>query len=158
MALCAWGDSGWGVAVRNGKYVGGRFHDDLVEECARRWLEHAPLPAPEWVACIPSLRHPDLVPDLARRLAERLGLPFRMALVCTGERPQQKTMANGVQQAKNMDGAFRVATDQVLPGAVLLVDDVVDSRWTLTVAAYLLLREGSGPVLPLVLADAGASR
>jgi ATP-dependent DNA helicase RecQ len=35
---------------------------------------------------------------------------------------------------------------------VLLVDDLVDSRWSLTVAGRLLRRAGAGPVLPFVLA------
>jgi len=37
---------------------------------------------------------------------------------------------------------------------VLLIDDVVDSRWTLTVAAVLLREHGSGPVYPFALAKA----
>jgi len=32
---------------------------------------------------------------------------------------------------------------------------MVDSRWTFTVAAYLLQEHGSGPVYPLALAQAG---
>ena len=39
-----------------------------------------------------------------------------------------------------------------LPGPVLLVDDVADSRWTLTVAAGLLREAGAPAVLPFVLA------
>jgi ATP-dependent DNA helicase RecQ len=35
---------------------------------------------------------------------------------------------------------------------VFLVDDLVDSRWTLTVVGRLLRRAGSGPVVPLALA------
>jgi ATP-dependent DNA helicase RecQ len=35
---------------------------------------------------------------------------------------------------------------------VLLVDDLVDSRWTLTVVSAALLESGSGPVSPFVLA------
>jgi ATP-dependent DNA helicase RecQ len=38
---------------------------------------------------------------------------------------------------------------------VLLVDDMVDSRWTLTAAAWLLRSHGSGEVFPLALALAG---
>jgi len=34
------------------------------------------------------------------------------------------------------------------------VDDVVDSRWTLTLAALLLRQHGSGPVYPFALARA----
>lgn len=43
----------------------------------------------------------------------------------------------------------------VRPSAVLLVDDMVDSRWTLTLAAWLLRSNGSGPVWPLALARSG---
>jgi ATP-dependent DNA helicase RecQ len=38
---------------------------------------------------------------------------------------------------------------------VLLIDDRVDSRWTLTTAARELRRSGAGSVLPLVLAQVG---
>jgi ATP-dependent DNA helicase RecQ len=48
----------------------------LVAACAALVRDWNPGPAPAWVTCIPSLRHPGLVPDFARRLAERLGLPF----------------------------------------------------------------------------------
>ena len=37
-------------------------------------------------------------------------------------------------------------------GAVLLIDDLFDSGWTMTIAAALLRRAGSGPVWPLALA------
>ena len=40
-------------------------------------------------------------------------------------------------------------------GAVLLVDDQADSRWTLTVAARALRRAGASEVLPFVLALRG---
>ena len=39
-------------------------------------------------------------------------------------------------------------------GPVLLVDDIVDSRWTLTICAVLLREAGSGPVFPVALASA----
>ncbi|WP_295440836.1 hypothetical protein [uncultured Thiodictyon sp.] len=40
-------------------------------------------------------------------------------------------------------------------GPVLLVDDMLDSRWTFTVPAWLLRQHGSGPVWPLALALTG---
>jgi ATP-dependent DNA helicase RecQ len=58
------------------------------------------------MTCVPSLRHPDLVPDFARRRAARLGLPFHAVLQKTDERPEQKTMANSTQQARNIDGSL----------------------------------------------------
>ena len=157
MALCIWGDAGWGSLVRHGKYRDRHFADELVDACATLFRAWAPQPAPEWVTCIPSLRHPDLVPNLARRLAGALGLPFVVALVKTDNRPEQKTMANSTQQARNIDGALAIHTDGVRDGPVLLVDDMVDSRWTLTVAAWLLRSHGSSEVLPLALALAGTT-
>jgi ATP-dependent DNA helicase RecQ len=150
--LCVWGDAGWGSFVRQGKSRDGHFADQLVEACAAMARSWAPVPVPVWVTCIPSCRHPNLVPDFARRLAAALNLPFHSVLEKTDDPPAQKQMANSSQQARNVDGALQVR-GQVPTGAVLLVDDMVDSRWTLTVAAYLLTSNGSGPVYPLALAS-----
>lgn len=154
-ALCVWGDAGWGSLVREGKYRDRRFADDLVEACVRLVREWNPQPAPTWVTSIPSLRHPDLVPDFARRLAAVLNLPFHPVLEKTDNRPEQKTMANSTQQARNIDGSLATNGQPLLAGPVLLVDDMVDSRWTLTVATWLLRSHGSGEVLPLALALTG---
>lgn len=156
--LCVWGDAGWGGLVRQGKYHDGRFSDDLVAACIKMIREWNPQPAPEWVTSVPSLRHPDLLPDLAQRIASALGLPYRVALAKTDGRPEQKTMANSTQQARNIDGSLAIADGSaILPSPVLLVDDMVDSRWTLAVSAWLLRRAGSGEVWPLALAQTGRS-
>ncbi len=153
--LCYWGDAGWGELVRSGKYRDNRFADDLVSASAQLIREWSPQPAPTWVACIPSRKHPGLVPDFAQRLAKALDLPFRAALVKTQDRPPQKEMANSVQQARNVEGSLSVVGDSVMPGPVLLVDDMVDSKWTFTVAAPLLRAAGCNAVFPYALADTG---
>lgn len=152
-ALSHWGDAGWGTSVEEGKYRDGHFPNILVEACKELLGQWAPTPAPEWVACIPSRRHPTLVPDFARRLAAALGLPFVEVLTKAKDRPEQKTMANSVHQARNLDGSLEVDVDAVRDGPVLLVDDMVDSGWTFTVAAWLLRSAGSGEVFPLALAS-----
>ena len=157
-ALCVWGDAGWGGDVRVGKYSVGHFADGLVEACMKVVFEWQPQPAPTWVTSIPSLRHPNLVPDFAQRLATALNLPYVEALKKTDDRPEQKSMANSTQQARNIDGSMAIATQALPTGPVLLIDDMADSRWTLTVAAWLLGSSGSGNVWPLVLALAGQSR
>lgn len=154
--LCMWGDAGWGESVRLGKYRDGHFSDDLVSACAALIRNWGPAPAPQWVTSIPSLRHPNLVPDFARRLATALILPFHPVLQKTDARPPQKEMTNSSQQARNVDGSLRIHGN-VPSGPVLLVDDMVDSKWTLTVAAYLLTSNGSGPVYPLALASTANS-
>jgi len=156
-ALCVWGDSGWGQLVRQGKYKDGRFADELVEACASMIRGWNPKPLPTWITCVPSLRHPKLVPDFSQRLANKLNLPFRVALKKTDDRPEQKTMANSTQQARNIDGAFALDEQQVLTGSVLLIDDMVDSRWTFTVVSWLLLTHGIDNVFPVALALTGHS-
>ena len=154
-ALCVWGDAGWGGLVRLGKYKDGKFADNLVAACVKMFHEWNPKPEPTWVTCIPSLRHPHLVPNFAERLASALGLPFHMVIAKTDARPEQKTMANSTQQARNIDGSLAMNGQPVPNGPVLLVDDMVDSRWTLTVGAWLLRKSGSGEVWPIALSLTG---
>jgi len=156
--LCFWGDAGWGELVQAGKYKHGHYPDELVRACAGLVGEWKPQPAPMWVTCIPSRRHTELVPDFARRLARALGLPFHLALEKAADRPEQKTMSNRIQQARNVDGSLVTTGAPVPSGPVLLVDDLTDSGWTLTVAAWVLRSHGSGPVFPLALAQASARK
>jgi len=152
-ALCVWRDAGWGEIVYRGKYEEKHFADDLVTACAqlvKEWDIKT-----DWVTYIPSLRHKELVPDFARRLAGQLGIPLRAVLVKTDERPEQKTMQNSTQQARNIDGSLAINVKSLPEGSVLLVDDMVDSRWTMTVATWLLRSNGSGEVYPLALALTG---
>jgi ATP-dependent DNA helicase RecQ len=156
-ALCRWGDPGFGELVRRGKQQEHRFDDRLVEGAARLIRNHwRPDPAPTWITCVPSRRHRTLVPDFARRLARRLGLPFVECIRKVRDTEPQKTRANSFQQAENLLGAFAVDGPAVRPEPVLLVDDMVDSRWTFTVAATLLRRTGSGLVYPFALADSSS--
>jgi ATP-dependent DNA helicase RecQ len=152
-ALCLWGDAGWGESVKQGKQVQGRFADELVaglvDMVKNRWQ---PTPFPTWVTCVPSLNHPALVPDFARRLAEALGLPFIPCVEKLRPTRPQKQMQNSYQQAKNLAGAYAVKKEQIQKGPVFFVDDMVDSRWTMTVIAALLREAGAGLVFPLALA------
>ena len=157
-ALCVLGDAGWAKVVRQGKYRDDCFSDELVNVCVEMIREWDPCPAPAWVTCVPSLRRPVLVQEFARRLSSALGLPFHGVLEKTEGRPEQKTMANSTQQARNIDGSLSTRGQPVPSGAVLLVDDMVDSRWTLTVSAWLLQKSGSGEVWPMALTQAGANK
>ena len=151
--LSQWGDGGWSGLVRRGKQVDGRFDDRLVEASARlirrAWWSDGP---PEWVTFVPSIRNPDLVADLAVRLAASLDLPCRAVVAKVRETKPQKTMQNTQQQYANVRDAF-VVRGPVPEGPVLLVDDIVDSRWTMTAIGWLLQNEGSGPVYPFALAS-----
>ncbi|MBN1486202.1 MAG: RecQ family ATP-dependent DNA helicase, partial [Anaerolineae bacterium] len=142
-ALCCYGDAGWGACVREGKYVDHHFNDELVDAAAELILERwQPNPGPEWVTAIPSRRHPKLVYDFARRLSGKLSLPFVPVLDRTANAPEQKEMANSFMQARNVKDSLRVLAGTINPAPVLLVDDIVDSRWTFAVAGWLLRQRG----------------
>jgi len=96
------------------------------------------------------------VPDFARRLARELGLPFADCLRKVRETEPQKTRQNSVQQVHNLDKVFEVDQNILRAGPVILVDDMVDSRWTFTVLGFKLLKAGSGLVFPLALAETSA--
>ena len=149
-ALSVLNDGGWGGLVRKGLEEG-EFSDALVQAAAelvgKRWR---PDPPATWVTCVPSPDRP-AVPGFAERLAAALVLPFRPIVSKTRETKPQKELENSQQQFANVWGAFAVGGSPD-PGPVLLVDDLVDSRWTLTVVATALLEAGSGPVSPFVLA------
>lgn len=152
IALSVYGDAGWGKLVRTGKYETGRYPDELLTPCTAAIAE---LPHPiEWLTWIPSLRHPNLVADFARRLAGALGIPTRACVTKQKVTPEQKEMRNSTRQFLNAWEAFEVDGAQVLPGTCLLLDDIVDSGWTLTAVGARLRKAGSGPVVPFALASA----
>ena len=153
--LTRWGDAGWGQLVAEDKRSG-YFREELVNAVVDmlrdRWQ---PSPPPTWVTCVPSKNNPDLVPNYARRLADALDLPFTPVVLKVKDNNPQKEQQNRYHQCRNLDKVF--AIDGIVPvGPVLLVDDIVDSRWTLTVIAALLRQAGSGPVWPLALAASSA--
>ena len=151
-ALCIYGEDPWGRLVQDGKYRAGSFARELVEASAKLYQRWDFTLKPQWVSCIPSLNHPELVPDFARRLAENLHLPFYESLYKIRANAQQKSLQNSCLQVKNLDGVF--AVKDVLPAPCLLIDDMVDSRWTFTVAAALLRNAGCQAVYPFALAKA----
>lgn len=151
-ALSLWRDAGWGQLVAAGKYEKDCFADELVNACVEMLEEWNPDPAPKWVTCIPSHNHPTLVPDFAQRLAAALNLPFVPCIEKVRENRQQKFMENSFQQASNLDGVFQVNLEPKAYSPCLLIDDMVDSRWTFTVSAALLRQAGCVAVYPLALA------
>ena len=150
-ALCMWSDQGWGPVVAAGRERG-EFDEELIDALARLVGEWRPQPAPTWIAAVPSLRRPAVVADLARRVGQAVGLPVHDVLVKLGNAPPQSEMRNSAHQFSNVRDSFGVA-GTVPSDPVFLVDDLADSRWTITEVGRLLRASGSGPVFPLTLAS-----
>ncbi|MEA5456419.1 DEAD/DEAH box helicase [Sinomonas sp. JGH33] len=116
---------------------------------------------PAGVVAMPSATRPRLVDSLARGIASAGQLPYLGALSRTPAARAGQAGGNsafrlaGVWPAFDVDAGLAAALASLGGAPVLLVDDLVDSRWSLTVAGRLLRLAGAGPVLPLALAQAG---
>ncbi|NWJ72857.1 ATP-dependent DNA helicase RecQ [Pseudonocardia sp. ICBG1122] len=150
-------DIGWGTRLRE-LVTGGDdpvpadVLDALVRVLAGWGWEQRPV----GVVGMGSRTRPHQLDHLARRIAEIGRLPLLGTLSPAGERPA--ATENSAQRLaavwEGLDSATVPDLSEV-DGPVLLVDDVVDSGWTMTVAARALRRAGAPEVLPLVLAVAG---
>ncbi|HEX6871365.1 MAG TPA: DEAD/DEAH box helicase [Micromonosporaceae bacterium] len=116
---------------------------------------------PGAVIAITSRTRPRLVGSLGRRLAQVGRLQWLGELPRIGGGPPgAAAVSNSVQRLASVHDAFGVSEAMAaaladLDAPILLVDDVVHSGWTMTVAARLLRRAGATAVLPLALAVDG---
>jgi ATP-dependent DNA helicase RecQ len=150
-ALSRWGDGGWGPLVAEGRRLDTPLDEAVVDGCVALIRSWAPQPVPTWVAFVPSLRHPRLVADLAARIAAALDLPVHDVVQVVGDHRPQRDLHNSSQQVTNVIDAFSLG-GPVPAGAALLVDDLIDSRWTITVVGSQLRAAGCAAVHPFALA------
>ncbi len=149
-ALSLYGDGGWGSEVKRARIAREEFSEALIDAAVQLLEGWEPDPPPEWVVAVPHQARAAQIDDWASRLAVRLGLPLVPALRRVRPTRPQREMQNSAQQLGNVYGAFEVDANPPHSPA-LLVDDLADSRWTLTVAGVTLLEHGVPAVHPLVL-------
>ena len=150
--ISKYGDAGYGELVKQGKYSKEkRFSDELAGKSAEILKSFVQENKIRHICCVPSLRS-DLVKEFTLRLASSLKLEFVDALEKTEAR-QQKEMENSAHQCANAYTSFWVKDGVRIPKNILLVDDVVDSKWTFTVCGYRLMEAGAEKVFPFALAD-----
>ena len=149
-ALARFGDGGWWPSIERGLDAGGAFEDDLVAAVA----DLARRESPAWVCAVPSARLGDALDRLAELVAATLGVPALQLVSRVEPRPPQREMANAVQQAANVRGAFSVAGTPP-PGTGILLDDRRISGWTLAMVGGQLRMAGAQRVVPLALATIG---
>lgn len=155
LALSSYGDAGWGREISKNKYKDNYFSDDLVIASAELLKDIVEKNMINWVTSVSSLRRPELVGNFAERLANELKLSYFDCIIKTHNSKQQKELNNSHKQFENVWDSFEV--ENARSGNVLLIDDMVDSRWTFTVCGYKMLAEGSGKVYPFALANTAGS-
>jgi ATP-dependent DNA helicase RecQ len=151
IALSIYNDGGWGKFVRQGKYEADSFSRELLAPSIQA-ISQLETP-PDWLTWVPSMRT-KAVEQFARELAAVLGIPSAPALIKTQTNAPQKSMQNATHQLDNVWNAFEVEPEQMLDGVCLLVDDIVDSGWTLAALAMKLKKAGAKDAIPFALATA----
>lgn len=161
-------DLGWGGRLR--ALVGPEapdapLPDDVagaVVEVLKAWAHgDDPWPRrPVAVVAVGSRRRPRLLGSLAERIATVGRLPLLGEVTAAGPGGPAGPRGNSAQRVRALHDAFTVPTDLAdalagLDGPVLLVDDLIDSGWTMTLVTRALRRAGATGVLPLALAVAG---
>ncbi|BCB81274.1 hypothetical protein Pflav_076840 [Phytohabitans flavus] len=159
-------DLGWGSRLRT---VAGPDSPDAplpadvagaVVEVLKTWArgDDPWLARPVGIVAVGSRRHPRLVQSLAEHIATVGRLPLLGVLPPAGEGGGAR--GNSAQRVRTLHGGFVPPDDlatrlAALDGPVLLVDDLVDSGWTMTMAARQLRLAGAPLVLPLALGVSG---
>ncbi|WP_433529990.1 DEAD/DEAH box helicase [Micromonospora sp. CA-263727] len=161
-------DLGWGGRLRG--LVGpdapdGTVPDDVaaaVIEVLKSWAHgDDPWPSrPAGVVAVDSRTHPLLVGSLAERIAAVGRLPLLGRVTAAGPPAGGGPRGNSAQRVRALHGALTVPdalSDALadLAAPILLVDDLIDTGWTMTMAARELRRAGAPDVLPLALALTG---
>jgi ATP-dependent DNA helicase RecQ len=151
-------DVGWGGRLR--ELVGttakdGPVPDAVFKACIAvlaswKWAER-----PVAVVGLPSATRPQLTSDLAQRLAKIGRLDFLGTVESAGAPPRR---ANSAQRLADLSHRLSLSAELAqavssVNGPVLLVDDLIDTGWTATVAVRLLRRAGAPAVLPFALAS-----
>jgi ATP-dependent DNA helicase RecQ len=170
-ALARLTDLGWGSALR--ELLGTGAPDQPVApqlvgaivNVLKEWASDAAGDAwsgvgrPVGIVTVESRTRPRLLASLAESVAEIGKLPIAGTVHRVREEAHTGP-GNSAWRLRAVHEAFDLSPElrarlAECPGPVLLIDDLVDSGWTMTVAARLLRRAGAPAVLPLVLAVAG---
>ena len=159
-ALARLSDLGWGQRLREVLREDAPISPELLRACVPVLAEWGWAQRPVGVVAMPSRSHPRLVGSLAAGLAEIGRLPLLGALDLDHGGPTGEMGGNSAYRLAGTWERVVVGPDLAAAltsagGPVLLVDDVVSTRWTMTVAGRALRLGGAPGVLPFALAVDG---
>jgi ATP-dependent DNA helicase RecQ len=152
-------DIGWGATLRGMLSGGGpdaALPDDLFDAVVQVLTGWDWAQRPAAVVTMPSRTRPTMIGDLGQRIAAAGRLGYLGSLGYEGEGPPGR-QHNSAQRLAALWHTLTVpdtvrAELAAAAGPVLLVDDRIDTGWTMTVAAKLLRECGAPAVLPFALA------
>lgn len=152
VCLSKYGDYGYGKMVAYDKYKASSYREEIIKRAVsiikEQFIDRFNI---EYITFVPSLRD-NKVEILAQEIAKRLNLKC-LDLLKKENSPQQKEMENSYYQSKNAMESYKSKHDFINVDKIILIDDIVDSKWTLTWCGYYLKENGIKEVYPFVLSD-----
>jgi ATP-dependent DNA helicase RecQ len=153
-------DIGWGTTLR------ALLADEAPDEPVTNQLVEATVKVlaawgwnqrPAGIVTLPSRTRPVLITSLGRRIAQVGRLPYLGSLGYASPGGPGPRRHNSAQRLRSLWHALTVPDDlggtlSHLTGPLLLIDDHIETGWTMTVAAKYLREAGAPAVLPLALA------
>lgn len=149
-------DLGWGARLRRLLDADdAEVPDEVVQAAVKVLASWDWETRPTAVMAVDSDTHPLLINSLARRLAE-LGRLADLGVLRYAPDRRPTTAANSAYRVAALQRAFAgpdPALVSVAGGPVLLVDDLADTGWTITMAALVVRAAGAVQVLPFAVAS-----
>jgi ATP-dependent DNA helicase RecQ len=149
-------DLGWGARLRRLlDEPDAEASDDVVQAAVKVLASWEWETRPTAVLALDSDTHPVLISSLAGELA-RLGRLSNLGKLQYAPERRPVTAANSAYRVAALHGSWAAPDPAVIGaagGPVLLVDDLTDTGWTLTMAARVVRAAGAPAVLPFALAS-----
>ena len=109
-------------------------------------------PTPDGIIGFASRSHPQLVGSLVGGLARYLGIPVVGEVQIADDSIEPgRGATNSAQRIAAVSRRTRLGHDDLTGKRILLVDDLVVTGWSMTVAAHRIRQAGADAVLPLAL-------
>lgn len=161
-ALARLTDLGWGNRLRQvfADPTDNPIDKAMFDACVKVLAEWNWGERPVGVVAMPSNKRPQLITSLAQGLAEVGRLRYLGQLAYRAGGPQNGPGGNSAFRVAAVADAFGLPPqlEELIanaPGPVLLVDDLVDSRWSMAMAGRALRIAGAPGVMPFTLGVAG---
>lgn len=157
MALSKYGDEPIGSLVSKSKYSNTPFPEAVYLKAVKLLTPMVKKYNLQTITFVPSLNN-KLVDDFSLNLSKRLGLRFT-PLFSKKSNVSQKSMTNYIWQKKNAQENYMISGSVSVVGQqILLIDDIVDSGYTISSLGEKLIEAGARGVYPFALSDASNER
>jgi ATP-dependent DNA helicase RecQ len=152
--LSKYGDEPIGRMVAESKYNNQSYPEPIIAKAIKVLTPMVNKYNLKSIAFVPSLNN-QLMNELAQHLAKRMGLELIDPFIKLSN-TSQKTMENHYWQKKNIQENYELKPSAKVYGKnLILIDDMIDSGYTMSILGAKLMEAGAKQVFPFALADSG---